>query len=140
MSFQIKVQHQEDSAKTINRHDLADMVLRRYRRIFLENPEYCQRNETQNMIIVLRLSLMKTLWEIRGYLDLPYIDSVIRQVITGFKNKHHREIEQKHWAILADMCQQEIDHNARIEPEEETDPVDIDVTDEDIDAWIKSEL
>ena len=140
MSFQIKVLHPEDNAKTINRHDLSDMVLRRYRRIFLENPEYNQRNETQNMIIVLRLSLMKTFWEAKGYLDLSYIDNVIRQVITSFKNKHQREIEQKHWDILAEMCQQEIDHAARIEPEEETEPVDIDVDDDDISAWINSEL
>ena len=132
--------HQEDSAKTVNRHDLSDMILQRYRRIFLDSPEYCERNETQNIIVVLRLSLMKTLWELKGYLDLPYIDSVIRQVITMFKNKHHREIEHKYWAILADMCQQEIDHAAKIEPDEETDPVDIDVDDEDIDAWLNSEL
>ena len=37
------------------------------------------------------------------------------------------------------MCWQEIDRQARIE-QEETDPVDIDIDDADIDAWINSEL
>ena len=72
-------------------------------------------------------------------MDLPFIDSVIRTVIRDFKRKHEIQIKQEHWAILADMCWQEIDRQARIE-QEETDPVDIDIDDADIDAWINSEL
>lgn len=139
MSFDIRVYQPDDNGLTVVRADLADSVLCSRVRIGNRNIEI-QIRKPDDFVVQLRLSLMRTFWELKGYLDLPYIDSIIRQVIQNFKNKHHREIEQKYWAILTDMCKQEIDHAARIEPEEETDPVDIDVDDDDIDAWINSEL
>lgn len=139
MSFDIRVYQPDDNGLTVVRADLADSVLCSRVRIGNRNIEI-QIRKPDDFVVHLRLSLIRTFWELKGYLDLPYIDSVIRQTIQNFKNKHHREIEQKYWAILADMCKQEIDHAARIEPDEETDPVDIDVDDESIDAWINSEL
>lgn len=139
MSFDIRVYQPDDNSLTVVRADLADSMLCNRVRIGNRNIEI-QIRKPDDFVVQLRLSLMRTFWELKGYLDLPYIDSIIRQTIQNFKNKHHREIEQKYWAILADMCKQEIDHAARIEPDEETDPVDIDVDDESIDAWINSEL
>lgn len=139
MSFDIKVMQPDDNRLTVIRADLPDSQLCKRIRIGNRNIEI-QIHNPDDFVVQLRLSLMRTFWELKGYLDLPYIDSIIRQVIENFKNKHHRAIEQKYWAILADMCKQEIDHAARIEPDEETDPVDIDVDDNNIDAWINSEL
>lgn len=121
------------------RTDVLDEIIARYLRKRILHEQH-NRTDMQDMIVVLRLSLMRTLWEKQGYLDLPYIDSVIRTTINNFKNKHNQtQIKQEHWGILAEMCWQEIDHARRYEPETETDPVDIDVTDDDIDAWINSE-
>lgn len=139
VGLQLSILRYNDISANKTQTDVLDEILARY----LRKRAYREQNkhtDIQDMVVVLRLSLMRTLWELKGYLDLPYIDTVIRQVLRNFKNKHHRDIEQKHWGILADMCWQEIDHAARIEPEEETDPVDIDVDDDDIDAWINSEL
>ena len=118
--------------------DVLDEILARYIRKRALHEHHAQ-NEMRDMIVVLRLSLMRTLWEKRGYLDLPYIDSVIRDTIRNFQNKHQTQIKQEYWAILADMCWQNIDKHARVELED-TDPVDIDVDDDDIDAWINSDF
>lgn len=139
VALQLSILRFNDITADKSQNDVLDEILARYLRKKAYSEQH-KRNDMQDMVVVLRLSLMRTLWELRGYLDLPYIDSVIRQVIQNFKNKHHREIEQRYWGIIADMCWQEIDHAARVEPEEETDPVDIDVDDDDIDAWINSEL
>ena len=137
--LQLSILHHLDNLTTQTHHDLADEVLMRFLRKTFARENH-SRNDMQDMYVVLRLSLMQTFFERKGYLDLPFIDSVIRTVITDFKNKHKTNIKKEHWAILADMCWQEIDRQARIEPEEETDPVDIDIEDDDIDAWINSEL
>lgn len=139
MGLQLSILRFNDLSTNKTQTDVLDEILARYlrKKAYRETQHH---NDMQDMVVVLRLSLMRTLWELRGYLDLPYIDSVIRQVIKNFKNKHKRAIEQRYWGILAEMCWQEIDHAQRIEPEEETDPVDIDVDDDDIDAWINSEL
>lgn len=137
--LQLSILHHLDNLTIQTHHDLADEVLMRFLRKTFARENH-NRNDMQDMYVVLRLSLMQTFFERKGYLDLPFIDSVIRTVITDFKNKHKTNIKKEHWAILADMCWQEIDRQARIEPEEETDPVDIDVDDDDIDAWINSEL
>ena len=136
MAFDIK---RIDSEEAPHKTDLADKILCRYNRFF--NGQKDERViDAVNIHIALRLSLMKTLFERKGFLDLHFIDSVIRDVIRDFKNKHQTQIKQEHWNILAEMCWQEIDRQARIEPEEETDPVDIDIDDDDIDAWINSEI
>lgn len=120
-------------------HDVLDEIIARYLRKRILREQH-NRNDMQDMIVVLRLSLMRTLWEKQGYLDLRYIDSVIRTTITNFKNKHNQtQIKQEHWGILAQMCWDEINHARRYEPETETDPVDADVDDDSIDAWINSE-
>lgn len=139
VSLQLSLLQNNDITTRRKHNDILDEILVRYLRKKAYREQHNQ-SDMQDMVVVLRLSLMRTFWELKGYLDLPYIDSVIRQVIQNFKNKHKTEIEQRHWAILADMCWQEIDHASRIEPEEETDPVDIDIDDDDIDAWINSEI
>ncbi len=120
-------------------HDALDEILYRfYRRQTLR--EQHNRNDIRDMVVVLRLSLMQTIWEKMGFLDLPYIDSVIRQTIKDFRNKHKTNIKPEHWGILAEMCWNSVNHARRIEPEQESDPADIDIDDDDISAWINSEL
>lgn len=136
MAFDIR---RIDTECAPQRADWKDKILCRYNRFFRGNND-TKAIDNDNIFVALRLSLMKTLFERKGYLDLPFIDNVIRQVIRDFKNKHQTQIKKEHWAILTDMCWQEIDRQARIEPEEETEPVDIDICDDDIDAWINSEL
>lgn len=137
--LQLSILHHLDNLAVQTHHDLVDEILSRFLRKTFSRENH-NRNDMQDMYVVLRLSLMQTFFERKGYLDLSFIDSVIRTVIRDFKNKHQTQIKQEHWAILADMCWQEIDRQARIEPEEETDPVDIDIEDDDIDAWINSEI
>jgi hypothetical protein len=137
--LQLSILHHLDNLAVQTHHDLVDEILSRFLRKTFSRENH-NRNDMQDMYVVLRLSLMQTFFERKGYLDLPFIDSVIRTVIRDFKNKHQTQIKQEHWAILADMCWQEIDRQARVEPEEETDPVDIDIEDDDIDAWINSEI
>ena len=139
MAFFIRVISPDDTGESHKRTDLADKILCRYNRFFRGQND-TRAIDATNVHIALRLSLMKTLFERKGFLDLPFIDNVIKQVIQNFKTKHQTAIKQEHWAILTDMCRQEIDNMSRIEPEEETDPVDIDIDDADIDAWINSEL
>ena len=136
--LQLSILHNLDNLATQTHHDLADEVLMRFLRKTFSKENH-SRSDMQDMYVVLRLSLMQTFFERKGYLDLPFIDSVIRTVIRDFKRKHEIQIKQEHWAILADMCWQEIDRQARIE-QEETEPVDIDIDDADIGAWINSEL
>lgn len=139
ISLQLSILRFNDIHADKTQNDALDEILARYLRKKACREQH-SRSDMQDMVVVLRLSLMRTLWELKGYLDLPYIDSVIRQVLQNFKNKHQKDIEHKYWGILADMCWQEIEHAQRYEPDEETDPVDIDVDDDDIDAWINSEL
>lgn len=139
MAFDIKRIDPDDNGTSIKRNDIMDVFLRKYNRL-VKICEKQQHNDMPDMIVQMRLSLMKTLFEKQGFLDLPYIDNIIKQVINNFKNKHQTQIKQEHWGILIDMCNQEIDHMSRIEPDEITDPVDIDVDDVDIDAWINSEI
>lgn len=139
ISLQLSILRFNDINADKAQNDALDEILARYLRKKAYREQHSQ-SDMQDMVVVLRLSLMRTLWELKGYLDLPYIDSVIRQVLRNFKNKHQKDIEQKYWGILAEMCWQEIEHAQRYEPDEETEPVDIDVDDDDIDAWINSEL
>lgn len=140
MTLDIKYADPDDTQATITRHDAPDSNLRRVFRAWVRGETHVRPIEPQNVVVALRLSLMRTLWELRGYLDLPYIDSIIRMTIANFKNKHQTQIKKEHWGILAEMCWTEIDHARRNEPEQETDHVDADIDDDDIDAWINSEL
>lgn len=139
MAFDIKTIDPDDTGASVKRNDLTDVFLQKYRRILVQY-ERQERLDLPDIIVMLRLSLIKTLFEKQGFLDLAYIDNIIRQTIQNFKNKHQTQIKKEHWGILIDMCNQEIAHMSRIEPEEGTDPVDIDICDDDIDAWINSEL
>lgn len=94
--------------------------------------------DTKNVVVELRRALIRTLWERRGYLDMPYIDGVIRDVIRDFKNKHKTSIKKEYWGILVRLCEQAIAHAARIESDQEQEPVDI--GNDDIDAWINSDF
>ena len=96
------------------------------------------RTEVQNVVVELRRALIRTIWERRGYLDMPYIDGVIRDTIRDFKNKHHTTIKQEYWGILVRFCTQAIAHASRIESDQEQEPVDI--GNDDIDAWINSDF
>lgn len=139
MAFDIKVNHPEDTGASVRHNDLTDVFLRKYSRL-LQQYERQERVDLPDIIVGLRLSLMKTLFEKQGFLDLAYIDSVIGQTIKDFKNKHQTQIKKEHWGILSDMCNQEIARMSRIEPDEITDPVDIDIDDVDFSAWINSEI
>lgn len=138
VALRLSILHYNDISAARQNNDVLDEIIARYirRRALCEHHN---QNEMRDMVVVLRLSLMRTLWEKRGYLDLPYIDSVIRDTLRNFQNKHQTQIKQEYWAILADMCWQNIDKHARVELED-TDPVDIDVDDDDIDAWINSDF
>lgn len=139
MAFDIKVLHPDDTRASVKRNDLTDVFLQKYNR-FLQQYERQERFDLPDIIVGLRLSLMKTLFEKQGFLNIAFIDSVIRQVINGFRQKHQTQIKKEHWGILVDICNQEIRHMSRIEPEEITDPVDIDVDNVDFSAWINSEI
>ena len=133
--------HPEDSAKTINRNDcqnikLTEKILKQYQNIRTERFRLCIHNET-DIYVQLRLSLLQTFFEQRGYLDLQYIDSIIRQTIQNFKNKH-KQIKQEYLAILSNLCKQEIAHAERVEPEDDIEPIDI--GEDDINAWLNSEF
>lgn len=137
VQLRLSLLHANDLLVTHNQMDVLDEILARYVRKRALREHHAQ-NEMRDMIVVLRLSLMRTLWEKRGYLDLPYIDSVIRMAIRNFKNKHQTQIKQEYWGVLARECWSEIDHAARVESDQEREPVDI--GDDDIDAWINSEI
>lgn len=136
MTFTIKRADPDDCGTTYIRHEASDNKLRNVLRRWTQG-EY-QYHKSNNIIVHLRLSLMCTFWERKGYLDLPYIDSVIRQTLENFKNKHKTQIKKEYWGVLARECWAEIDHAARVEADQEREPVDI--GEDDIDAWINSEI
>ena len=91
------------------------------------------------MVVRLRLALMITLCEQKGYLDREYIDQIIRQVIQNFKNKHHiQTLGTQYSEHLTRLAKYAVALAARAEPEQEPEPCDID--DDDIDAWLNSDL
>lgn len=135
MSFDIKVQQPDDSSLTVVRLDLPDSVLCKRIRLFNKDIEL-QIRRPDDFVVQLRLSLMKTLLEARGILDLPFIDSVIRQVIKNFKTRF-QEIKKEQWALIAHLCWDEIERHERIE-KDEIEPIDI--TEDDIDEWLNSEF
>lgn len=135
MSFDIKVQQPDDSSLTVVRLDLPDSVLCKRIRLFNKDIEL-QVRRPDDFVVQLRLSLMKTLLEARGILDLPFIDSVIRQVIKNFKTRF-QEIKKEQWALIAHLCWDEIERHERIE-KDEIEPIDI--TEDDIDEWLNSEF
>ena len=137
VALRLSILHYNDISAVRQNADVLDEIIARYvrRRALCEQH---RQNEMRDMVVVLRLSLMRTLWEKRGYLDLPYIDSVIRQTLQSFKNKHQTQIKHEYTGVLADMCWGAIEHAKRVEAEQEQEPVDI--ADSDIDAWINSEM
>lgn len=137
VQLQLSLLRANDILSAREQTDVLDEILARYLRREVSKEQH-RRNDMRDMIVVLRLSLMRTLWEARGYLDLPYIDSVIRTTIRDFKNKHQTQIKKEYWGVLARECWIEIDHAARVEADQEREPVDI--GDDDIDAWINSEM
>lgn len=93
-----------------------------------------QRDNIQEIIIRLKLSLMKTFWERRGYLDLEFISSVIKQVINNFKLKNKQNELKPEWTnALIKQCEAEVDMMARAETE--YDRPELDISEDDIDAW-----
>lgn len=137
VKLQLSLLRANDLLSAHEQTDALDEILVRYLRRRGISEQH-RRNDMRDMIVVLRLSLMRTLWEARGYLDLPYIDSVIRTTIRDFKNKHQTQIKKEYWGVLARECWVEIDHAARVEADQEREPVDI--GDDDIDAWINSDF
>lgn len=150
VALRLSILHYNDISAARQNNDVLDEIIARYirRRALCEQH---RQNEMRDMVVVLRLSLMRTLWEKRGYLDLPYIDSVIRQTLQSFKNRlgpakstdfvgntRQTQIKPEYTGVLADMCWGAIEHAKRVEAEQEQEPVDI--TDSDIDAWINSEM
>lgn len=97
-----------------------------------------QRDNIQDIIVRLKLSLMKTFFEKKGYLDLGYITSVIKQVINNFKIKNKLKELKPEWInALIKQCEAEVDMMARIETEER---VELDITEDDIDNWFAQGL
>ena len=135
MSFDIGLYHPDDNGLTVVRADLPDSVLCNRVRIGNRNIEI-QIRKPDDFLVQLRLSLMKTLLEVRGILDLYSIDSVIRQVIKNFKTRF-KEIKKEQWALIAHLCWEEIERCERIE-KDEIEPIDI--TEDDIDEWLNSEF
>ena len=184
MTFIIKVQHPEDTGKTLNRKEWPNLILCQFKRTMPENPEQRVRciaeivvklrqsflrfndimyqkhndpitddvlvqyirkayeqhpqvhNEVQDENVNLRLSMMRTFWELRGVLDLGYIDTIIQETIKNFKTKYSmKRIEQKYWKVVADMCQKTIEHALRIEAEEEISNLDIEP--DNINDWFE---
>lgn len=137
MAFDIRAEHPQDAGNTIVRHEPSDFVLRVIGRYNLEQEH--QIKTDGDMVVRLRLALMITLGEQKGYLDRGYIDSVIRQVIQNFKNKHSIDrLEARYTEYLMRQCKHAVSVARRAEPEQEPEPCDI--GDDDIDAWLNSDL
>ena len=137
MAFDIRVEHPQDTGNSIVRcepPEYIQRVLQRYK------SEYEHQTRTDGDIVVrLRLALMITLCEKKGYLDREYIDQIIRQVIQNFKNKHHiQALGAQYGEHLTRLAKYVVALAARAEPEQEPEPCDID--DDDIDAWLNSNL
>lgn len=137
MAFDIRVEHPQDTGDNIVRcepPEYIQRVLQRYK------SEYEHQTRTDGDIVVrLRLALMITLCEKKGYLDREYIDQIIRQVIQNFKNKHHiQTLGAQYGEHLTRLAKYTVALAARAEPEQEPEPCDID--DDDIDAWLNSTL
>lgn len=137
MAFDIRVEHPQDTGNSIVRHEPPEYiqrVLQRYK------SEYEHQTRTDGDIVVrLRLALMITLCEQKGYLDREYIDQIIRQVIQSFKNKHHiQALGAQYGEHLTRLAKYAVALAARAEPEQEPEPCDIDY--DDIDAWLNSDL
>lgn len=137
MAFDIRVEHPQDTGDSIVRHEPPEYiqrVLQRYK------AEYERQTRTDgDMVVRLRLALMITLCEQKGYLDREYIDQIIRQVIQNFKNKHNiKALGAQYGEHLTRLVKYAVAVAARAEPEQEPEPCDID--DDDIDAWLNSDL
>lgn len=137
MTFDIRVEHPQDTGDSIVRtepQEYIQRVLQRYK------SEYEHQTRTDGDIVVrLRLALMITLCEKKGYLDREYIDTVIRQVVRNFKNKHNiQALGTQYSEHLTRLAKYAVALAARAEPEQEPEPCDID--DDDIDAWLNSDL
>ena len=137
MTFQIKVFHQPDSQQTIKKHDLQSIVLISYQKQ-QKKLKTQTRDNIQDIIVRLKLSLMKTFFEKKGYLDLNYISSVIKQVINNFKIKNKLKELKPEWTnALIKQCEAEVDMMARVETEERTE---LDISEDDIDNWFAQGL
>ena len=71
---------------------------------------------------------MKTFFEKKGYLDLNYISSIIKQVINNFTIKN----------ALIKQCEAEVDMMAKVESD--NDRTELDITEDDIDNWFAQGL
>lgn len=137
MTFLIKVQHPDDTGLTKVQNEPADYiqrVLQKYK------AEYEHQTRTDgDMVVRLRLALLITLFERKGYLDREYIDTIIRQVVRNFKNKHNiNKLDAKYTEHLLRLSQYAVSVASREEPEQEPEPCTI--QDDDIDAWLNSNL
>lgn len=97
------------------------------------------RDNIQDIIVRLKLSLMKTFFEKKGYLDLDYISSIIKQVINNFKIKNKQNELRPEWTnALIKQCEAEVDMMARIETD--NDRTELDITEDEIDNWFAQGL
>ena len=137
MAFDIRVEHPQDTGDSIVRCEPPEYiqhVLQRYK------SEYEHQTRTDgDMVVRLRLALLITLFERKGYLDREYIDTVIRQVVRNFKNKHNiNKLDAKYTEHLLRLSKYAVSVASREEPEQEPEPCT--VQDDDIDAWLNSDL
>lgn len=98
-----------------------------------------QKRNEKDIVINLKLSLFKTFFEKKGYLDLGYITSVIKQVINNFKIKNKQNKLKPEWTnALIKQCEAEVDLMARVEPDNER--TELDLSEDDIDNWFGQDL
>lgn len=98
-----------------------------------------QTHNEKDILISLKLSLFKTFFEKKGYLDLGYITSIIKQVINNFKIKNKLKELKPEWTnALIKQCEAEVDMMARIEMD--NDRAELDISEDDIDNWFAQGL
>lgn len=98
-----------------------------------------QKRNEKDVLINLKLSLFKTFFERKGYLDLGYITSIIKQVINNFKIKNKQSELKPEWTnALIKQCEAEVDMMARIETD--SDRAELDISEDDIDNWFEQGL
>ncbi len=82
---------------------------------------------------------MKTFFEKKGYLDLNYITTIIKQVINNFKIKNNQSELKPEWTnALIKQCEAEVDLMAKIETDNERD--ELIISEDDIEDWFGQRL
>ena len=140
LAFKIKIEHPIDTAGSVTKNEPCTQDIVTEWVVRITNYEKRLIDNHPNIIVLLRLSLFKTLLEKRGFmLKLDFIDSVIRQVIRDFKNNQNIKIIQDNQiGYLLKKCMLEVEKQsgAEIDPEEYHEHMQVEV--DDFDKWLNS--